>query len=233
MKNKRAYQGLRDSLLHDLWSGDDVRIGLRLPTERALEKRYKVSRTVVRESLATLAADGWIRKVQGSGIYIAALTTPTKTEHSRQPLRIGCVVQNLRSTIAHRVVEGVEALAMENNCRLEIASSNWDYSKEKKQIQKMRDDGVAGVVLYPTTFRSEQKEYLACEFRDFPIVVVDLYQDGMKRPHLLFDNCTAGREMTQYLLNQGRRNIAFMKYCLLYTSPSPRDRTRSRMPSSA
>ena len=212
MKNKRAYQGLRDRLLHDLWSGDDVRIGLKLPTERALEKRYKVSRTVVRESLATLAADGWIRKVQGSGIYIAALTTPLKTEHSRQPLRIGCVVQNLRSTIAHRVVEGVEALAMENNCRLEIASSNWDYSKEKKQIQKMRDDGVAGVVLYPTTFRSEQKEYLACEFRDFPIVVVDLYQNAMKRPHLLFDNCNAGREMTQYLLNQGRRNIAFLKY---------------------
>ena len=28
-------------------------------------------------------------------------------------------------------------------------------------------------------------------------------------------------------------NIAISKYCLLYTSPSPRDRQRSRMPSSA
>ena len=27
--------------------------------------------------------------------------------------------------------------------------------------------------------------------------------------------------------------LAHSKYCLLYTSPSPRDRTRSRMPSSA
>ena len=27
--------------------------------------------------------------------------------------------------------------------------------------------------------------------------------------------------------------IEMAKYCLLYTSPSPRDRTRSRMPSSA
>ena len=27
--------------------------------------------------------------------------------------------------------------------------------------------------------------------------------------------------------------IAWIGYCLLYTSPSPRDRTRSRMPSSA
>ena len=29
------------------------------------------------------------------------------------------------------------------------------------------------------------------------------------------------------------RNDYFLKPCLLYTSPSPRDRTRSRMPSSA
>ena len=28
-------------------------------------------------------------------------------------------------------------------------------------------------------------------------------------------------------------NLALAKSCLLYTSPSPRDRTRSRMPSSA
>ena len=31
----------------------------------------------------------------------------------------------------------------------------------------------------------------------------------------------------------GRYTIAFPGGCLLYTSPSPRDRTRSRMPSSA
>ena len=30
-----------------------------------------------------------------------------------------------------------------------------------------------------------------------------------------------------------RGNLAFGDGCLLYTSPSPRDRTRSRMPSSA
>ena len=30
-----------------------------------------------------------------------------------------------------------------------------------------------------------------------------------------------------------KRNLGFFSTCLLYTSPSPRDRTRSRMPSSA
>ena len=31
----------------------------------------------------------------------------------------------------------------------------------------------------------------------------------------------------------GNTHLAQIKHCLLYTSPSPRDRTRSRMPSSA
>ena len=34
-------------------------------------------------------------------------------------------------------------------------------------------------------------------------------------------------------LPDDRGNFAIMHACLLYTSPSPRDRTRSRMPSSA
>ena len=43
--------------------------------------------------------------------------------------------------------------------------------------------------------------------------------------------------MINHLINP-MKEIAFnmnadVKHCLLYTSPSPRDRTRSRMPSSA
>ena len=33
--------------------------------------------------------------------------------------------------------------------------------------------------------------------------------------------------------NDGTGEVNLYKFCLLYTSPSPRDRTRSRMPSSA
>ena len=48
------------------------------------------------------------------------------------------------------------------------------------------------------------------------------------------------RDITYQMEILGREHAAFLGakvvhtfYCLLYTSPSPRDRTRSRMPSSA
>ena len=47
-------------------------------------------------------------------------------------------------------------------------------------------------------------------------------------------NTMKSEPATSLKLNQiGRVNIALNQPCLLYTSPSPRDRTRSRMPSSA
>ena len=51
-----------------------------------------------------------------------------------------------------------------------------------------------------------------------------------------------GSSIARYALERGyfvngtltdKSDITKVKYCLLYTSPSPRDRTRSRMPSSA
>ena len=40
-------------------------------------------------------------------------------------------------------------------------------------------------------------------------------------------------EVAQHLGENGVRTIAMDSTCLLYTSPSPRDRQKSRMPSSA
>lgn len=46
--------------------------GARLPTESALTAEYGVSRTVVREAIAALAADGLVEPRQGSGVFVTA-----------------------------------------------------------------------------------------------------------------------------------------------------------------
>ena len=54
--------------------------------------------------------------------------------------------------------------------------------------------------------------------------------DAVKDAWDQFDSFAAYDEFTKLWLAEARR---ILKPCLLYTSPSPRDRTRSRMPSSA
>ena len=65
-----------------------------------------------------------------------------------------------------------------------------------------------------------------------------VYQLTGEEPEWAFIACEKGRPNTvavyramRPFLERGRSD--FRRACLLYTSPSPRDRTRSRMPSSA
>jgi DNA-binding LacI/PurR family transcriptional regulator len=209
---KPAYQHLRDRILEDFWKRQSIQVGFKLPTERELEKRYQVSRPTISKAIAALAAEGWVTKRQGSGIYVAAVAPPAKSDDGKARPRIGFVTQSLQAVLCHRVFEGVESVARKQGYGVEVASTNWDYAAERSQMEAMRQRGVHGVVLYPVAARAPDREYLAHEFRDYPIVVVDLYQPTMKRPHFIFDNYQAGREMTEHLLEQGRREIAFLKF---------------------
>ncbi|UVC09215.1 FadR family transcriptional regulator [Rhizobium sp. TH2] len=62
--------GLADTLIAQIESGD-LKPGQRLPTEQAIMTATGVSRTVVREALATLRAKGLINTRQGLGAFVA------------------------------------------------------------------------------------------------------------------------------------------------------------------
>ena len=61
--------------------------------------------------------------------------------------------------------------------------------------------------------------------------IITAHISGRMRKHYIkiLNGDSVVVEMTPYDLTKGRIILS----CLLYTSPSPRDRTRSRMPSSA
>ncbi len=48
----------------------DIGVGQKLPTESQLTEAFGVSRTVVREAVANLAADGLVETRQGAGIFV-------------------------------------------------------------------------------------------------------------------------------------------------------------------
>ena len=55
----------------------EIPAGQKLPTEGQLTETFGVSRTVIREALAKLAADGLVEARQGAGVFVI--------EHSRRP----------------------------------------------------------------------------------------------------------------------------------------------------
>lgn len=62
--------------LRDAIAAGEIAIGEKLPSEAALTVQYGVSRTVVREAIASLRADGLVEARQGAGVFVLASEPP-------------------------------------------------------------------------------------------------------------------------------------------------------------
>jgi GntR family transcriptional regulator, transcriptional repressor for pyruvate dehydrogenase complex len=92
----------------------------RLPTEHALMETYGVSRTVVREAIAALRAEGLVETRQGSGAFVAA--DPRKRPFRIDPEGLSSIEQVL-DVMELRLCVEVEAagLAAERRSKSDLA----------------------------------------------------------------------------------------------------------------
>jgi GntR family transcriptional regulator, transcriptional repressor for pyruvate dehydrogenase complex len=63
--SERVVAALRNQIV-----GGEIGPGQKLPTEGQLTETYQVSRTVIREAIASLAADGLVAARQGAGVFV-------------------------------------------------------------------------------------------------------------------------------------------------------------------
>ena len=104
----------------------------------------------------------------------------------------------------------------------QIALTDHGYSKSSYC-------GLASDSVYPTLVSSVEWQIRCTEFSWTEMFRVELDVEVVE-----FDVEVEGdRRCSELTLKIGTAKPEAQKACLLYTSPSPRDRTRSRMPSSA
>jgi len=73
---KSLVRQVGDSLREDILAGRVVP-GDKLPSQLLLTERFDVSRTVVREAIASLEADGLLEARQGAGVFVVSKETST------------------------------------------------------------------------------------------------------------------------------------------------------------
>jgi len=104
-----APRGLTQQLVTQITddiTGGRLRPGARLPTEKAMMSATGVSRTVVREAVACLRADGLVVVRQGVGAFVA--------HHARRPFRIE--VDDL-----HSLHEAMQIMELRTGVEIEAA----------------------------------------------------------------------------------------------------------------
>ena len=135
--------------------------------------------------------------------------------------------------VSRRLPTVVAIRAVAENENAATMSEHWLNACARALAVHSAEDGVCGSTMARAIASSARQNLDDLEF-PFLVVpslhVLDRLYNGAdeRRPSI---NC--GRRASLLQLGMNGTGPARLRTCLLYTSPSPRDRTRSRMPSSA
>lgn len=84
-----------ESLREAVLSGE-LKPGEKLPSEAALTRQYDVSRTVIREAIAALRADGLVEARHGVGVFVLeGRPSPVPAFQNFEPSRISSIIEML------------------------------------------------------------------------------------------------------------------------------------------
>lgn len=211
MKRKLTDQ-IIEAILRDFVRGKNMQNGDKLPTVRELATYYNISLVTITEALSRLEERNLVECIQGSGCYV---------RHGCEwPLDGG--IRRL-AIVTHKpfygfqldfaLYHGVAGRCEDFGIELMEEYLAESYDQERETVARARQDGADAIIVYPSPrTRSQLREdYLACEFQDLRIMLVDMAYEEQKRSAVIMNNFAAGQEMTQRLIEAGFKKIVFAK----------------------
>ncbi|RYG43877.1 GntR family transcriptional regulator [bacterium] len=197
------YQEIARELRQEILRGDFRHDG-RLPSERSLGERFQVQRNTVRQALALLESEGQISTEgkRGSFIRIPPVTVV------KNAFLISLPGESSPDLV--RLSEGFNQTAD----RAGIAVRKLDTHPEEghpfdhvPDAERLSPD-TGGVVLWPQNPTKDEK--LIRLNAAVPLVLVDRRVLGVSADSVRFDDVAGGQMVTNHLLEQGHRRIAFL-----------------------
>ncbi|MBQ9200976.1 MAG: LacI family DNA-binding transcriptional regulator [Bacteroidales bacterium] len=123
---------------------------------------------------------------------------------------IGLVVADIANPFFAKLAREIEKQASEHGYTVIYGSSDDNSRRMNSFMQTLVNQGVDGIIAIPC----EDTIKIAAELQEqkFPLVLVDRDYTDMKISSVLLDNEQAGRQITEYLINAGYRQISFVAY---------------------
>jgi GntR family transcriptional regulator, arabinose operon transcriptional repressor len=182
----------------------EFKTGDALPSERQLVEDYGVSRITVVKSLDILEKDGLIERQHGRGNFV---TQPPIAIDEPERLKVAVFFPYVIEPIQlfDGLLKGIEG----QEVQLQIVGS-YSPKKEPWYVQDAIDQGYDGFIFYPVRGFQNEEMYRALLEKQIPFVMVDRYHPHLESDHVIFDDFSAGYQLTEFLIQRGYQKLAVL-----------------------
>jgi DNA-binding LacI/PurR family transcriptional regulator len=205
------YQKLYNFIYNKIINGG-FSVGQKIPTEKELAEQFGVSNITSKKALGMLAKDGLIRRIPGKGSFVLKVCDNSIAEVSKRAnfTIIGVVMSDFSESYGMNLLTGIEEEASKSNCYIVLKRSYGNKEYENEAIDSLIEMGIDGIIVMPVHGEHYNPKILQLILDGYPIVLMDCDLKGIPASFIGTDNVGAAKMATDYLLNQGHRNISFL-----------------------
>lgn len=186
-------------------------VGELLPSEQQLRLQLGISRGTLRQALAELEREGYVRREQGRGTFV--IRGQVRQNIPDLPRRtLAFVVPYVLDSFAPTLLLGLEHAARE--CGYSVLFHHVENSLEKQTeiLNRLEKDRIAGIVLYPVNSMHVDETLRRLVAKGYPLVCVDRYLKKLPTDYVTMDNFGGALRATQHLIGLGHRRIGFLTW---------------------
>lgn len=206
-----TYQRIMNVLRAEIKEGQ-FQPGKRFITQQEVCQRFGVSRITADRAINELVKDGLLYRRRGHGTYVSELGQESAQAGSGTAARasIACIMSYIHSGHSLALMKGVERKCRESDVTVLLFNSEESAATERANVQRARDAGVAGVIVYPVDSYQNVDTFDAIQRDSLPLVMVDRYYPMLPTDIIVPDNVDAGYQVTRRLLAKGHRHIGML-----------------------
>lgn len=203
-QNQTKYQQCCDSILQYI-KDNHLTEGDRLPTEPQLIEMLGASRITVRRAISELEAGGVVKKVQGSGTFVAAPPVPQAAQTAIPLIIPGNSTDNALLTL----IQGAGDYLAQFGAH---PTTYFAHSGEEEQkiITQLVADGEKCIMLYPFSGQVNQLFFPRMERQGIEFIYMGRRPVYTSGSFVGPDDISGGYQAARHLLDQGYSQIAFI-----------------------
>ncbi len=190
---------------------EQLKAGEQFPSEKMLMEEYNITRGYARQIIHELELEGYIECSQGKRAIVCSPDNYKPQINITDRTTFAIAMQDQQTKHTQKIFQGFMEVTSEHKIQTVSYNLYFDENTEEKFLRNVRRMGVKGLAFWAHSNKDVIKDIIQRMVKShFPIVLIDRYLPEISADAVVSDNVCIGEKLTECLIKNGHKRIAFV-----------------------